>query len=97
MCFGGEKEYTFNYKENGEEKEGVISLTLEEYEDSFSTDLFHLSQTYDNKTVNNSVEQDKLDLIKCRIEEEYGNVKVTKKELKSIMKEIDKDYENNED
>jgi len=59
--------------------------------------LFHLSQSYDNKTVNNHVEQDKLEFIKCRIEEEYGNVKVTKSELKSIMREIDEDYENNED
>ena len=92
-----ELEYTFMYKEKGEEKKGIISLTLEEYVNSFSTDLFHLSQNYDDKTVNNYVEQDKLDFIKCLIEEEYGNVKVTKRELKSIMKEIDEDYEICED
>ena len=93
MFFDEEKEYEVTYREKGKVKEGVITLTLEEYEDSFITDQYHLSQNYCDYMVDAAVKDDKMTFIEDKIKETYGDVKVNKSEIKSIMKEIDQDYE----
>ena len=94
MFYDEEKEYEVTYREKGKVKEGVITVTLEEYEESFTTDQYHLSQNYDDYMVNAAVTEDKMNFIEDKVKEKYGDkVKITKKEIKSVMKEIDENYE----
>ena len=93
MFFDEEKEYDVTYRVGKEIKEGTISVSLEEYEDSFITDQHHLSQNYCDYIIDAAVKDDKMTFIEDKIKETYGDVKVNKSEIKSIMKEIDQDYE----
>lgn len=93
MFFDEEKEYEVTYRVGKEIKEGTISVSLEEYEDSFSTNLHHLSQSYGDNIVNEYVTDDKIKFIEDKVKETFGkNVKISKRELKGVMEAIDEDY-----
>lgn len=88
-------EIEYKLKKNSSETlDTEITFELEDYIDSYSENLFHLSQNYSAEIVNQYTYDDKVDFLKKIIREQIGEVFVSKAVLNSLIEEIDNAVEN---
>ena len=88
-------EYAVTYKNGRNTKEkfdGILDVNLEDYQQSYAEDVFHLSQYYPANMVHAMIKDNKIGFLREIIRKKFGNhAFISKGNCQELIKEIDRD------